>query len=112
MLNPVLRQRLRSILRAVYGIKKTKRREPGGRLWLEELETRLAPTTGLSADNQQLLQAYGRLPLSFEANAGQATSQVQYLSRGSGYALFLTPTSAVLSLQTPTAPPTPGSPGA
>jgi len=34
--------------------------------------------------------AYGRLPLSFEANTGQADPRVKFLSRGSGYTLFLT----------------------
>jgi hypothetical protein len=43
--------------------------------------------------------AYGKLPLSFEANQGQSDKQVKFLSRGPGYALFLTPTEAVLSLQ-------------
>jgi hypothetical protein len=41
---------------------------------------------------------YGKLPLSFEANQGQADAQVKFLSRGQGYTLFLTPTEAVLSL--------------
>jgi Beta-propeller repeat len=38
------------------------------------------------------------LPLSFEANHGQTDPQVKFLSRGPGYALFLTTTDAVLSL--------------
>ena len=42
---------------------------------------------------------YGRVPLSFEANQGQTANEVQFLSRGPGYTLFLTPTKAVLSLQ-------------
>src|SRR5262249_55153541 len=50
-----------------------------------------------------LLQAYGQLPLSFEANRGQTDAQVQFLSRGAGYALFLTPGDAVLSLSQPSA---------
>ncbi len=78
------------------------------RLQLEELEDRLAPTTGLSASNQALLQSYGQLPISFEANVGQTDSQVQYLAHGSGYGLFLAATGAVLNLQTPTAPPSSG----
>jgi Beta-propeller repeat len=45
-----------------------------------------------------LQQAYGQLPLSFEVNEGQTASQVRFLSHGSGYALFLTENSAVLSL--------------
>jgi hypothetical protein len=41
---------------------------------------------------------YGKLPLSFEANQGQTAGQVQFLARGSGYALFLTNDSAVIAL--------------
>src|SRR5262245_7874789 len=43
-------------------------------------------------------EAYGKLPLSFESNQGQADKRVKFLSRGSGYTLFLTSTEAVLSL--------------
>jgi len=46
-----------------------------------------------------LLEAYGKLPLSFEANDGQADPQVKFLSRGRGYTLFLTSTEAVLVLR-------------
>ena len=45
--------------------------------------------------------AYGKLPLHFEANQGQSDKQVKFLSRGSGYTLFLTPTEAVLALRQP-----------
>jgi Beta-propeller repeat len=63
------------------------------RLFAELLEDRM-----LLSATAALQQAYGQLPLSFEANAGQTASQVQYLSHGSGYALFLTENGAVLSL--------------
>ncbi|MGA8142841.1 MAG: Ig-like domain-containing protein [Candidatus Acidiferrales bacterium] len=36
------------------------------------------------------------LPLFFEANQGQAASRVKFLTRGSGYTMFLTPTETVL----------------
>jgi hypothetical protein len=39
------------------------------------------------------------VPLSFEPNQGQSASTVQFLSRGSGYALFLTPGNVVLNLE-------------
>src|SRR5208283_2054183 len=39
------------------------------------------------------------VPLSFEPNQGQAASTVQFVSRGSGYALFLTPGKVVLNLE-------------
>jgi len=42
--------------------------------------------------------AYGRLPSSFEANAGQTASEVKLLSRGQGYRVYLTPTEAVMTL--------------
>src|SRR5437870_3373363 len=46
-----------------------------------------------------IVQSYGKLPLSFEKNEGQTDSQVQFLARGRGYTLFLTPTKAVLALR-------------
>ncbi len=49
-------------------------------------------------------ESYGKLPLSFEANQGQTDSRVKFLSRGRGYALFLTATEAVLSLKRGQAP--------
>ena len=42
---------------------------------------------------------YGKLPLSFERNQGQSDEAVEFLSRGKGYTLFLTPTQAVFSLR-------------
>jgi uncharacterized protein (TIGR03437 family) len=38
-------------------------------------------------------------PLSFEPNQGQASSSVQFLSRGAGYALFLAPGEVALNLE-------------
>src|SRR5438093_12639161 len=34
------------------------------------------------------MEAFHQLPLSFEANEGQADARVKFLSRGSGYQLF------------------------
>src|ERR1035441_1388807 len=39
------------------------------------------------------------VPLSFEPNEGQSDSTVQFVSRGSGYALFLAPGKVVLNLE-------------
>ena len=47
----------------------------------------------------RLQVTYSRLPLSFEANQGQTDEQVNFLSRGRGYTLFLTSTEAVLALK-------------
>lgn len=44
-------------------------------------------------------EAYGQLPLSFEANVGQTDPEVDFISRGSGYTLFLKPREAVLALR-------------
>ena len=46
---------------------------------------------------------YGQLPLSFEANQGQADASVDFVARGPGYALSLTPGAAVLGLHAPQA---------
>jgi hypothetical protein len=53
------------------------------------------------ATTKQVIEAYGRLPLIFEANVGQTDGQVKFLSRGSGYTLFLTSSEAVLALRKP-----------
>jgi hypothetical protein len=77
------------------------RRRPWSvRLRLESLESRDLPST-VDPVHQAVQPAYGQIPLSFEPNEGQTDSQVQFLSRGSGSALFLTPTAAVLSLSKP-----------
>ncbi len=47
----------------------------------------------------RLVASYGKLPLSFETNQGQADAGVKFLSRGRGYGLFLTSSEAVLELQ-------------
>jgi Beta-propeller repeat len=41
---------------------------------------------------------YGKLPLGFEANAGQTDSRVKFLARGPRYSVFLTGDAAVLTL--------------
>jgi len=46
----------------------------------------------------KILDNYGKLPLSFEANHGQTDARVKFLSRTSGYSLFLTGDEAVLAL--------------
>ena len=51
------------------------------------------------AAQSRLAEAYGKLPLSFEANQGQFGPKVKFASRNRGYSLFLTPTEAVLSLR-------------
>ncbi len=43
--------------------------------------------------------AYGKLPLSFEANQGQTDERVKFVARGRGYGLFLTAQEAVLTLR-------------
>ena len=48
----------------------------------------------------RVADAFGRLPLSFEANQGQTDSRVKFVARGRGYTLFLTSGEAVLALNT------------
>jgi len=43
-------------------------------------------------------EAYGKLPLHFEGNEGQADPRIKFLSHGRGFGLFLTSTEALLSL--------------
>ena len=54
-----------------------------------------------AAADARVSEAYGKLPLRFEANRGQTHEDVRFLARGPGYTLFLTPTDAVLTLIKP-----------
>ena len=47
----------------------------------------------------RILNQYGKLPLSFEANQGQADERVKFLSRTGDYELFLTADEAVMTLR-------------
>jgi hypothetical protein len=53
------------------------------------------------ATNTRVLQRYGQLPLSFEANRGQTDARVKFLACGQGLALFLTANEAMLNLRKP-----------
>jgi hypothetical protein len=53
------------------------------------------------AVSPQIAREFGKLPLRFEANEGQSDERVKFLSRGSGFSLYLTDQEAVLSLQKP-----------
>ncbi|HEV8523384.1 MAG TPA: SBBP repeat-containing protein, partial [Terriglobales bacterium] len=46
----------------------------------------------------EVSESYGKLPLHFEANQGQAHQDVRFLARGLGYSLYLTAGEAVLVL--------------
>ena len=56
---------------------------------------------GAAETRPHIAEAYGGLPLSFEANRGQADPQVRFLARGPQQTLFLTPSQAVLALAQP-----------
>ncbi len=51
-----------------------------------------------AARHDAILDAYGKLPLSFEQNSGQTDSRVRFLAHGAGYTLFLTDQEATLRL--------------
>lgn len=76
-----------------------------GRLGLRELKAARSDRTGSFGDRNGptgppgLVEGYGRLPLSFESNQGQTDPQVLFLSRGSGFILFLTAREAVFHLR-------------
>jgi len=57
------------------------------------------PSPTRAAPSLEVAAVYGKLPLSFEPNQGQTDARVQFVSRGAGYTIFLSPTSAVFALQ-------------
>jgi hypothetical protein len=60
-------------------------------------QTQTGPSPALH--KRVALSDYGKLPLSFEANRGQTDGQVKFLSRGSGFSLFLSNDEAVIDLK-------------
>jgi len=60
-----------------------------------------ACVTMLSAEpiptKTQIANQFGKLPLRFEANAGQTDARVRFLARGAGYTVFFTGTEAVVA---------------
>ncbi len=62
-----------------------------------------APAAGAAtpAQEAQVQESFGKLPLYFEQNVGQTDAQVHFFARGHGYGLFLTSTEAVMVLQKP-----------
>src|SRR5262245_19492084 len=46
----------------------------------------------------RVVETYGKLPLQFEANRGQAHKNVQFLAHGPGYGIYLTSREAVIVL--------------
>jgi len=72
--------------------------EPGGARQAHAPAAAAGPNRA-SPNRARLLGDYGRLPLQFEENRGQTDAQVRFLSRGAGYALFLTSDEAVLQLR-------------
>src|SRR5437762_5623246 len=61
----------------------------------------LAFPEAAAAQHARMGETYGQLPLQFEANQGQTHKDVRFLSRGSGYSLYLTAAEAVLLLAQP-----------
>jgi hypothetical protein len=68
-------------------------------LQAQSVTTQVSPSHPSTTRTNQVSCA--RLPLIFEQNQGQTDSQARFLSRCQGYALFLTPTEAVLKMATP-----------
>jgi hypothetical protein len=57
--------------------------------------------TQISANRQTaatVASQYGKLPMAFEPNLGQANQEAKFLARGPGYELFLTPNESVFLL--------------
>ena len=62
-------------------------------------ENEAMPALTGAYSSQRVASLYARLPLSFELNRGQFDPRVNFVARGLGYTLFLTPREAVLALR-------------
>lgn len=87
------------LLLAVYGSWGKRVRQ--GRAAASGIATGETARPANAEQNSRCVEIYNKLPLSFEENQGQTAREVRYLSRGSGYELFLTGQEAVLVLSDP-----------
>ena len=87
-------------------IRRRQRRDGAARLRLETARNATPARTADTAQKAGVSSAYGKLPISFEANVGQADARVKFSARGKGYRVFLTGDEAVISLRS--AAPRPG----
>ena len=55
------------------------------------------PSTATHLSPSQVRAAFGRLPMTFEQNQGQAASDVKFLARGNGFGLYLSSSEAALA---------------
>lgn len=67
------------------------------------VSTAAEPIVAGAPDGQKLAEAYGKLPIYFEPNVGQADESVRFLARGRGYSVALKDDVAVISLRKPVA---------
>ena len=56
-------------------------------------------TSNVRTGTSERVRQYGRLPLAFEQNVGQAASEAEFVARGNGYALLLKRTGIELALR-------------
>ena len=68
----------------------------------EAVTTHAKPSKADERVKKQVGETFGKLPLSFEANTGQADSELKFIARGSGYGLFLSPAETLLVLRSRT----------
>jgi hypothetical protein len=61
----------------------------------------VAAKTSVQKPAAKVAAQYGRTPLAFEENRGQASPEAKFLARGTGYEIFLTPEESVFVLQAP-----------
>ncbi|HYP27020.1 MAG TPA: SBBP repeat-containing protein [Blastocatellia bacterium] len=61
-------------------------------------DSRVGPGRSGEEIEDRVRDSYGKLPLMFEANVGQADSKVDFLSRGAGYSVFISSTEAVFAM--------------
>jgi hypothetical protein len=56
---------------------------------------------GFSDHYNRLKESYGKLPMNFEVKQGQADGNIKFLSRGSGYTTYFSPTEISILLSRP-----------
>src|SRR5262245_10136744 len=59
----------------------------------------ISPANTEKTDRARINESFGKLPLSFEANHGQADKTAEFIARGQGYTLLLNSGEAIFALK-------------
>lgn len=107
--SPDISTRTDPFRRVVSAIRRVAYLSAAGLILLNQVNAQGIPSIGVNPQKvsanrvERFADQYGKLPLSFEPNRGQADHNVRFLSRGSAYGIYVTDQGPIIALPRSTA---------